>query len=146
MYLQVVQTWKKIYILWRVPIYCKVTTSIYLLVLCVVCLHEHTIWNVCFSIQRPFFLKKKNLKMNIVMLLLFGIWVGLIIFRSVRELFKLDVTDYRMSIYGDDSLRELFPPMKSRSLLYISQYLSQDDIFVIKILKKIELKVWWMEA
>lgn len=62
--------------------------------------------------------------------------VGLI-FRNLRELFKLNAADYMMSICGDDGLRELSSPGKSGSLFY----LSHDDRFVIKTLKKSELKV-----
>lgn len=60
-----------------------------------------------------------------------------LIFRNLRELFKLNAADYMMSICGDDGLRELSSPGKSGSLFY----LSHDDRFVIKTLKKSELKV-----
>lgn len=59
------------------------------------------------------------------------------LFRNLRELFKLNAADYMMSICGDDGLRELSSPGKSGSLFY----LSHDDRFVIKTLKKSELKV-----
>lgn len=59
-------------------------------------------------------------------------------FRNLRELFKLNAADYMMSICGDDGLRELSSPGKSGSIFY----LSQDDRFVIKTLKKSELKVY----
>ncbi|CAH1445187.1 unnamed protein product [Lactuca virosa] len=59
------------------------------------------------------------------------------VFRNLREMFKLDVADYMMSICGDDGLRELSSQGKSGSLFY----LSHDDRFVIKTLKKSELKV-----
>ena len=59
-------------------------------------------------------------------------------FRNLREMFKLDAAEYMMSICGDDGLRELSSPGKSGSLFY----LSHDDRFVIKTLKKSELKVW----
>jgi 1-phosphatidylinositol-4-phosphate 5-kinase len=59
------------------------------------------------------------------------------VFRNLRELFKLDAADYMMSICGDDGLRELSSPGKSGSLFY----LSHDDRFVIKTLRKSELKV-----
>lgn len=58
-------------------------------------------------------------------------------FRNLREMFKLDAAEYMMSICGDDGLRELSSPGKSGSLFY----LSHDDRFVIKTLKKSELKV-----
>ncbi|KAL5562807.1 hypothetical protein UlMin_032554 [Ulmus minor] len=59
------------------------------------------------------------------------------VFRNLREMFKLDAADYMMSICGDDGLRELSSPGKSGSIFY----LSHDDRFVIKTLKKSELKV-----
>ena len=59
-------------------------------------------------------------------------------FRNLREMFKLDAAEYMMSICGDDGLRELSSPGKSGSIFY----LSHDDRFVIKTLKKFELKVW----
>ncbi|GKV24257.1 hypothetical protein SLEP1_g33889 [Rubroshorea leprosula] len=59
------------------------------------------------------------------------------VFRDLRELFKLDAAEYMMSICGDDGLTELSSPGKSGSIFY----LSHDDKFVIKTLKKSELKV-----
>ncbi|XP_071736872.1 phosphatidylinositol 4-phosphate 5-kinase 7-like [Rutidosis leptorrhynchoides] len=59
------------------------------------------------------------------------------VFRNLREMFKLDAADYMMSICGDDGLRELSSPGKSGSLFY----LSHDDKFVIKTLRTSELKV-----
>ncbi|KAK6121374.1 hypothetical protein DH2020_044901 [Rehmannia glutinosa] len=59
------------------------------------------------------------------------------VFRNLRELFKLNAADYMMSICGDDGLREISSPGKSGSLFYVSH----DDRFVIKTLKKSELKV-----
>lgn len=61
----------------------------------------------------------------------------LIAFRNLREMFKLDAAEYMMSICGDDGLRELSSPGKSGSIFY----LSHDDKFVIKTLKRTELKV-----
>nr|GMD92887.1 phosphatidylinositol 4-phosphate 5-kinase 8 [Ipomoea batatas] len=58
-------------------------------------------------------------------------------FRNLRVLFKLNAADYMMSICCDDGLRELLSPGKSGSIFY----LSCDDRFVIKTLKKSELKV-----
>lgn len=52
-------------------------------------------------------------------------------------MFKMDAADYMMSICGGDGLRELSSPGKSGSIFY----LSQDERFVIKTLKKSELKV-----
>ncbi|XP_021910888.1 phosphatidylinositol 4-phosphate 5-kinase 7-like isoform X2 [Carica papaya] len=51
-------------------------------------------------------------------------------------MFKLDAAEYMMSICGDDGLRELSSPGKSGSIFY----LSHDDRFVIKTLKRSELK------
>ncbi|KZV30369.1 phosphatidylinositol 4-phosphate 5-kinase 8-like [Dorcoceras hygrometricum] len=59
------------------------------------------------------------------------------VFRKLRELFKLDAAEYMMSICGGDGLRELSSPGKSGSFFYISH----DDKFVIKTLKPYELKV-----
>ncbi|WCJ18292.1 Phosphatidylinositol-4-phosphate 5-kinase family protein [Euphorbia peplus] len=58
------------------------------------------------------------------------------VFRNLREMFKLDAADYMMSICGDDGLRDFSSPGKSGSIFY----LSHDDRFVIKTLKKSELK------
>ena len=52
-------------------------------------------------------------------------------------MFKLDAAEYMMSICGDDGLTEICSPGKSGSIFY----LSHDDRFVIKTLKKSELKV-----
>ncbi|KAF3323186.1 hypothetical protein FCM35_KLT11917 [Carex littledalei] len=59
------------------------------------------------------------------------------VFRNLREMFKIDAADYMMSICGGDSLKELSSPGKSGSIFY----LSQDERFVIKTLKKSEVKV-----
>nr|GEV49453.1 phosphatidylinositol 4-phosphate 5-kinase 8 [Tanacetum cinerariifolium] len=59
------------------------------------------------------------------------------VFRNLREMFKLDAAEYMMSICGDDGLRELSSPGKSGSIFY----LSHDDRFVIKTLRRSELKV-----
>ncbi|KAK1262891.1 Phosphatidylinositol 4-phosphate 5-kinase 1 [Acorus gramineus] len=58
-------------------------------------------------------------------------------FRNLREMFKIDAADYMMSICGCDGLKELSSPGKSGSIFY----LSQDERFVIKTLKKPELKI-----
>jgi 1-phosphatidylinositol-4-phosphate 5-kinase len=52
-------------------------------------------------------------------------------------MFHIDAADYMMSICGDDSLKELSSPGKSGSIFY----LSQDERFVIKTLRKTELKI-----
>ncbi|XP_057416588.1 phosphatidylinositol 4-phosphate 5-kinase 7-like isoform X2 [Lotus japonicus] len=59
------------------------------------------------------------------------------VFRNLREMFKLDAAEYMMSICGDCGLRDLTSPGKSGSIFF----LSQDDKFVIKTLTKYELKV-----
>ncbi|XP_022748605.1 phosphatidylinositol 4-phosphate 5-kinase 8-like isoform X3 [Durio zibethinus] len=59
------------------------------------------------------------------------------VFRNLREMFKLDAAEYMMSICGDDGLTEISSPGKSGSIFY----LSHDDKFVIKTLKRSELKV-----
>ncbi|KAK7358755.1 hypothetical protein VNO77_00693 [Canavalia gladiata] len=59
------------------------------------------------------------------------------VFRHLRELFALDPADYALAICGSDALREMFSPGKSGSIFY----LTQDDRFVIKIVKKSEVKV-----
>lgn len=57
--------------------------------------------------------------------------------RNLRELFKLDAAEYMMSICDADGLTELSSPGKSGSIFY----LSHDGRFVIKTLKKFEVKV-----
>ncbi|XP_010243193.1 PREDICTED: phosphatidylinositol 4-phosphate 5-kinase 9 [Nelumbo nucifera] len=59
------------------------------------------------------------------------------VFRNLREMFKIDAADYMMSICGSDALRELSSPGKSGSVFF----LSQDDRFMIKTLRKSEVKV-----
>lgn len=58
-------------------------------------------------------------------------------FRHLRELFKIDAADYMLSICGNDALRELSSPGKSGSVFY----LSHDDRFMIKTMRKSEVKV-----
>ncbi|KVH99445.1 MORN motif-containing protein [Cynara cardunculus var. scolymus] len=58
-------------------------------------------------------------------------------FRHLRELFQVDPADYMLAICGDDALRELSSPGKSGSFFY----LTQDDRFMIKTVKKSEVKV-----
>ncbi|XP_016511584.1 phosphatidylinositol 4-phosphate 5-kinase 9-like [Nicotiana tabacum] len=60
-----------------------------------------------------------------------------VVFRNLREMFKIDTADYMMSICGNDALRELSSPGKSGSVFF----LSQDDRFMIKTLRKSEVKV-----
>ncbi|KAL5995213.1 Phosphatidylinositol 4-phosphate 5-kinase 9 [Asimina triloba] len=58
------------------------------------------------------------------------------VFRNLREMFKIDAADYMMSICGNDALRELSSPGKSGSVFF----LSQDDRFMIKTLRKSEVQ------
>ena len=57
--------------------------------------------------------------------------------RMLREMFKIEEADYLMSICGNDGLRELSSPGKSGSVFY----LSHDERFLIKTLRKQEMKV-----
>ncbi|KAG9150668.1 hypothetical protein Leryth_008137 [Lithospermum erythrorhizon] len=60
-----------------------------------------------------------------------------LVFRTLRKLFKVDPADYMISICGDDALRELSSPGKSGSFFY----LTDDDRYMIKTMKKSEVKV-----
>ncbi|KAL5570258.1 hypothetical protein UlMin_026833 [Ulmus minor] len=60
-----------------------------------------------------------------------------VVFRSLRKLFKVDPADYMISICGNDALRELSSPGKSGSFFY----LTYDDRYMIKTIKKAEVKV-----
>lgn len=57
--------------------------------------------------------------------------------RNLREMFKIDAADYMISICGNSALRELSSPGKSGSVFF----LSQDDRFMIKTLRKSEVQV-----
>lgn len=59
------------------------------------------------------------------------------VIRKLRELFGIDPAEYMLAICGNDALRELSSPGKSGS----NFYLTQDDRFIIKTLKKSEVKV-----
>ncbi|KAM3245438.1 hypothetical protein ACQJBY_056649 [Aegilops geniculata] len=59
------------------------------------------------------------------------------VFRNLREMFKIDAADYMISICGNSALRELSSPGKSGSVFF----LSQDDRFMIKTLRKSEVQV-----
>ncbi|KAB5561223.1 hypothetical protein DKX38_006180 [Salix brachista] len=59
------------------------------------------------------------------------------VFRHLRELFAIDPADYMLAICGSDALREFSSPGKSGSFFYITQ----DDRFMIKTVKKSEVKV-----
>lgn len=71
------------------------------------------------------------------LLLAMGYWFVLFIFRTLRKLFKVDPADYMISICGNDALRELSSPGKSGSFFY----LTNDDRYMIKTMKKAEVKV-----
>ncbi|KAI4389139.1 hypothetical protein MLD38_001396 [Melastoma candidum] len=60
-----------------------------------------------------------------------------VVFRYLRALFQVDQADYMLAICGNDALRELSSPGKSGSFFY----LTQDDRFMIKTVKKSEVKV-----
>ncbi|XP_058100294.1 phosphatidylinositol 4-phosphate 5-kinase 3-like [Magnolia sinica] len=59
------------------------------------------------------------------------------VFRHLQEFDKIDTSDYMLSVCGNETLRELTSPGKSGCLLY----LSNDDRFVIKTMRKSEMKV-----
>ncbi|KAF9660893.1 hypothetical protein SADUNF_Sadunf19G0011100 [Salix dunnii] len=59
------------------------------------------------------------------------------VFRHLRELFAIDPVNYMLAICGSDALREFSSPGKSGSFFY----LTQDDRFMIKTVKKSEVKV-----
>ncbi|ONM19842.1 Phosphatidylinositol 4-phosphate 5-kinase 6 [Zea mays] len=60
-----------------------------------------------------------------------------LVFRTLRKLFDVDPADYMISICGDEALRELSSPGKSGSFFY----LTNDDKYMIKTMKKAEVKV-----
>ncbi|KAK4281940.1 hypothetical protein QN277_013380 [Acacia crassicarpa] len=60
-----------------------------------------------------------------------------VVFRTLRKLFKVDPADYMISICGNDALREFSSPGKSGSFFY----LTNDDRYMIKTMKKAEVKV-----
>lgn len=55
----------------------------------------------------------------------------------MRKLFQVDPADYMLAVCGNDALRELSSPGKSGSFFY----LTQDDRFMIKTVRKSEVKV-----
>ncbi|XP_061369899.1 phosphatidylinositol 4-phosphate 5-kinase 1-like [Gastrolobium bilobum] len=59
------------------------------------------------------------------------------VFRHLRELFAIDPANYMLAICGSDTLREMSSPGKSGSIFY----LTHDDRFIIKTVKKSEVKV-----
>jgi 1-phosphatidylinositol-4-phosphate 5-kinase len=62
--------------------------------------------------------------------------------RTLRKLFDVDPADYMISICGDEALRELSSPGKSGSFFY----LTNDDKYMIKTMKKSEVKVGSLNA
>ena len=60
-----------------------------------------------------------------------------LLYRHLREMFQIDTADYMLSICGNSGLRELSSPGKSGSVFY----LSHDDRFMIKTMRKAEVKV-----
>ncbi|KAK9024000.1 hypothetical protein V6N11_004184 [Hibiscus sabdariffa] len=62
---------------------------------------------------------------------------GFYISRTLRKLFNVDAADYMLSICGNDALRELSSPGKSGMFFY----LTNDDKYMIKTMKKAEVKV-----
>jgi len=90
-----------------------------------------------------FFLSKEGLVIgcgwytNCVCVLVGTCWLVGWVFRHLRELFAIDPADYMLAICGSDSLREMSSPGKSGSIFY----LTQDDRFIIKTVKKSEVKV-----
>ncbi|TKY45611.1 Phosphatidylinositol 4-phosphate 5-kinase 2 [Spatholobus suberectus] len=60
-----------------------------------------------------------------------------VVFRHLRKLFQVDPADYMLAICGDDASPELSSPGKSGSIFY----LTQDDRFMIKTVKKSEVKI-----
>jgi hypothetical protein len=57
--------------------------------------------------------------------------------RTLRKLFKVDAADYMLSLCGSEALRELSSPGKSGSFFY----LTNDDRYMIKTMKKSEVKM-----
>ncbi|GMH11294.1 hypothetical protein Nepgr_013135 [Nepenthes gracilis] len=60
-----------------------------------------------------------------------------LVFRHLRELFGIDPADYMSAICGSDALGEFSSPGKSGSFFYVTQ----DNRFMIKTVKKSEVKV-----
>ncbi|GJX76015.1 phosphatidylinositol 4-phosphate 5-kinase 6-like protein [Tanacetum coccineum] len=60
-----------------------------------------------------------------------------LVFRKLRNLFNVDPADYMLSICGSEALRELSSPGKSGSFFYMTN----DDKYMIKTIKKSEVKV-----
>nr|ADN34178.1 45 PIP kinase [Cucumis melo subsp. melo] len=61
------------------------------------------------------------------------------VFRNILELEKIDYADYMLSVCGDETLREVSSPGRIGNVIF----LSNDDRFVIKTLRKSEVKVYF---
>ncbi|KAJ0796814.1 putative 1-phosphatidylinositol-4-phosphate 5-kinase [Helianthus annuus] len=59
------------------------------------------------------------------------------VFRTLRNLFNVDPVDYMLSICGNEALRELSSPGKSGCFFYMTS----DNKYMIKTMKKAEVKV-----
>ena len=98
-------------------------------------------WLMCF-----FFLVRKDWLLVVDGILIVSVswWLLVLVgvFRHLRELFAIDPADYMLAICGSDTLREMSSPGKSGSIFY----LTQDDRFIIKTVKKSEVKVSWLEC
>lgn len=60
------------------------------------------------------------------------------VFRRLRALFTVDAGEYMLSICSETALRELSSPGKSGALFYISH----DDRFLIKTMRRSEMKTF----
>lgn len=60
--------------------------------------------------------------------------------RTLRKLFKVDAADYMLSLCGNEALLELSSPGKSGSFFY----LTNDDRYMIKTMKKSEVTVSYL--
>ena len=60
------------------------------------------------------------------------------VFRKLRNMFVVDPGEYMLSICGEQALRELSSPGKSGALFYISH----DDRFLIKTMRKNEMQTF----
>ena len=70
-------------------------------------------------------------------MLKFVSFCGNFVCRRLRDHFQVDPAEYMLAICGNEALRELSSPGKSGSFFY----LTQDDRFMIKTVKKSEVKV-----
>lgn len=58
-------------------------------------------------------------------------------FQKLRDVFKIDSTQYLLSLCGDQALRELSSPGKSGSVFFISH----DDRFIAKTVRREEMRL-----